>query len=832
MARKKDIRYISQPVLVLLVGVTTLIDGCVQVQPHRPTPVYSPTRPAPTYQKQPDFNDHFNSGSTHFEQGDYRQAITAWTNAINKNSPSAEAYRNRGLAYLRLKDYGGAIADCTKAISLRLDFTEAYADRASAYIAQDKYDRAIRDLDKAISLDPDYAYAYQKRGAVHADKKTYDSALRDAAKLISLNRDSPDGYRLRGHVFRRKEEYDLAILDFTKALTLKEDDAHAYIERAWAYYGKGDYDQAIWECDEALTIDSEGARALTARAYSHLLKGENDAALRDATRAIALAPENLDAQMARGFIHKNLREYGRALADCGQAIALDSDQHMPYFLRAYVYMHQREFDKALRDAVQAIHAKPRETNGYNTRGDVYYYQGNYEEAIPDYDKAISLDPDEYAGFFNRACAYRQLAKYRQAERDFESARLKAKNPRAKGSVYVKWAMCKYASGQPSATVGALFRKGLDANPRLAPVLAEFTQYLLDEGWPAKEFGPVFPNPHLGVSAASLVSLAAIIGLYGPESSVLDAEQAGALLRLALENEKDPGRRRGLLQALNRSRDDDTFVPQNGVSLVELSINWRAPGRTRVLAIGVGQYQDSGIPRVSNANHDADTFAAFARQAGIPAQNIATLIDAEASRSKILAAVNKLRLANTKGSETVIFYFSGHGAPLVDKGEIYSGVILPYDASEQSLEYTGIKLEVIEDMLGDLPGNGIIILDACFTGKEGRSVMAKNIKAIAVAPSSKIFSPETRSNTWWLTATSGDNFANDLPNEAHGLFTFYLLQALAGAEGVDANEDGLISITEAFSWTKEKVASVSAKSLGRLQIPELLGGGDTVLTIPR
>ena len=51
--------------------------------------------------------------------------------------------------------------------------------------------------------------------------------------------------------------------------------------------------------------------------------------------------------------------------------------------------------------------------------------------------------------------------------------------------------------------------------------------------------------------------------------------------------------------------------------------------------------------------------------------------------------------------------------------------------------------------------------------------------------------------------------------------------------VDANEDGLISVREAFNWTKKEVSAVvSAKSLGRLQVPELIGNGDTILTIPR
>jgi len=54
----------------------------------------------------------------------------------------------------------------------------------------------------------------------------------------------------------------------------------------------------------------------------------------------------------------------------------------------------------------------------------------------------------------------------------------------------------------------------------------------------------------------------------------------------------------------------------------------------------------------------------------------------------------------------------------------------------------------------------------------------------------------------------------------------------GEKGVDKNQDGLITINEAFSWTKDKVTSVSKKSLGRPHYPEIKGKGELILTIPQ
>jgi hypothetical protein len=263
-----------------------------------------------------------------------------------------------------------------------------------------------------------------------------------------------------------------------------------------------------------------------------------------------------------------------------------------------------------------------------------------------------------------------------------------------------------------------------------------------------------------------------------------------------------------------------------------NVTWRAPKNVRILSIGIGSFKDAQIPQVKHARHDGQLFASFVKSSGVPEENINCLTNADAYRSDITDALMKLKMATTEKSETAIFYFSGHGAPIVKDGKIVDSALVPYDARENSMEYTGIKVSTLREMLSDVRGSWIIILDACFSGKEGRSLMPKNVKAISVVPKDFNVISKSGANTWWITATSGNNFANDFPKENSGLFTYYFLKALNAERGVDSNRDGLISLQEAFNWTKKEVQAVSAKSLGRLQVPELIGEGDTILTIPR
>ena len=324
--------------------------------------------------------------------------------------------------------------------------------------------------------------------------------------------------------------------------------------------------------------------------------------------------------------------------------------------------------------------------------------------------------------------------------------------------------------------------------------------------------------------AAVFVLVGCVG-YTPPSSYAPIEKhrrAEELFRAEMEA------RRKAEAEMGAQRKAETVTAPTTPSLV----SWRAPRKTRILSVGVGDFKDNAIPKIDYAESDARGFASLAKSSGIPEENISHLTNKDACRNDITDALIKLKMATTENSETAIFYFSGHGAPIVKNGKIVDAALIPYNARENSLEYTGIKISTLREMLSDTRGNWVVILDACFSGREGRSLMAKNIKGICVVPEGFTVAPKSTMNNWWITATSGDNFANDFPKEKSGLFTWYFLKALNGEKSVDANEDGLISVKEAFNWTKKEVCAVSAKSLGRLQVPELIGQGDTILTIPQ
>ena len=70
------------------------------------------------------------------------------------------AYYNRGVTYKSKGQYDQAISDFTKALEIIPRFAEAYNNRGNAYAMKGQYDQAISDFTKALEINPRFAGAY------------------------------------------------------------------------------------------------------------------------------------------------------------------------------------------------------------------------------------------------------------------------------------------------------------------------------------------------------------------------------------------------------------------------------------------------------------------------------------------------------------------------------------------------------------------------------------------------------------------------------------------------------------------------------------------------
>jgi tetratricopeptide (TPR) repeat protein len=127
-------------------------------------------------------------GERYYQANRFREAIDAYTNALNTNSQDVVALNRRGVAKAALKDYPGAIADYTLAIAFQPNFYNAYINRGNLKVYVRDYDGALNDYQRAMRLQPLNSVAYENRAEIYSMMGRQDLALQDRGMVIQLEK--------------------------------------------------------------------------------------------------------------------------------------------------------------------------------------------------------------------------------------------------------------------------------------------------------------------------------------------------------------------------------------------------------------------------------------------------------------------------------------------------------------------------------------------------------------------------------------------------------------------------------------------------------------------
>ena len=233
-----------------------------------------------------------------------------------------------------------------------------------------------------------------------------------------------------------------------------------------------------------------------------------------------------------------------------------------------------------------------------------------------------------------------------------------------------------------------------------------------------------------------------------------------------------------------------------------------------IVIGIEQYRER-IPKADFAERDARDVAQFlSTQGGYREENVIVRLNEQATKSDLEKYFEAWLKNNVDANSSVFIYFSGHGAPKAETGEAY---IVPYDGDPAFIEQTGYPLKRLYQTLDKLPTRNIIVmLDSCFSGTGGRSVLAKGARPMALTVEGLSYSG---TKTVVLSATSGSHISLADQEKGHGLFTYYALQGLNG--DADANGDGAIDVQELFEFLKPQVQRVARRVYNTEQVPQLI-----------
>ncbi len=203
--------------------------------------------------------DWFETGFKSAKSHNFKEAVDAFTKAIQLNPQFAMAYAIRGLSHYFLHNPRQAIKDCNKTIELKPDGAYCYWLRGEAYRQLGNYQQTIEDSTKAIELESDNALFYNSRGRAYFNFND-QQAIKDFSTAIQLKPDDAESYYGRGVTYSNMGNYQQAIEDSAKAIVLKSDYAEAYYFRGTIYGILDNHQQAINDYKIAARLEHKEAQ--------------------------------------------------------------------------------------------------------------------------------------------------------------------------------------------------------------------------------------------------------------------------------------------------------------------------------------------------------------------------------------------------------------------------------------------------------------------------------------------------------------------------------------------------------------------------------------------
>lgn len=245
-----------------------------------------------------------------------------------------------------------------------------------------------------------------------------------------------------------------------------------------------------------------------------------------------------------------------------------------------------------------------------------------------------------------------------------------------------------------------------------------------------------------------------------------------------------------------------------------------------VVIGIGQYASDDIPDLAFARADAQGVYDFLRSSAagpFEEDHILFLADEEATGAAMREAMFVF-LQQADWDDLVVIYYAGHGTPDANRPDnLY---LLPHDTDLNAMAGTAFPMWDVKTALRrQIKAERVIVIaDACHsagTYKDEVPEIWGGENAIA-GGFTQLFTPSRRLS---MTAADTNEFSlEDARWNGHGVFTYFLLQALDGLG--DANGDGIVTFSEAFDFVSDSVVD---NTQGR-QNPQRSGQGDIPMAV--
>jgi len=244
----------------------------------------------------------------------------------------------------------------------------------------------------------------------------------------------------------------------------------------------------------------------------------------------------------------------------------------------------------------------------------------------------------------------------------------------------------------------------------------------------------------------------------------------------------------------------------------------AESRRWAVLVGVSDYADTGISPLRYAAGDAAAIgeALLAVPYSGYSRETVKIVAGRGPDSPTRAAVEKVFReirADLVPGDSLLVFVSSHGIDVGQRAFLVMG-----DTTEADVESTGFPIDELFRLLRSLPvRTRILLIDACHSGASKRFPQT----GMGYALHDALEQGSTNAAVLSSSKLGQESFESE--EYGRGVFTYFLSQALRGAEGVDRDHDGQVSLEEAAIYTERRLLEWGRRAR-RIQQPWLVRTG--------
>jgi len=185
--------------------------------------------------------------------------------------------------------------------------------------------------------------------------------------------------------------------------------------------------------------------------------------------------------------------------------------------------------------------------------------------------------------------------------------------------------------------------------------------------------------------------------------------------LMLTAPAEAGTRRALLIGINR------YTPAVSTSGKSGTANKSA----QAVATDAASAGRAALPDLSGAVNDAQAMQAILARYEFPPEHVRVLLNEQATRANILAAIKEQLVISSQKGDEVFFHYSGHGSQVVNsrssEADKMDETLVPADASAGAPDIRDKELRRLFNDILDKGARLTVIIDSCHSGSVARGL---------------------------------------------------------------------------------------------------------------